>query len=607
MQRAAPLLGRAQGEPGLGLAAARRAGRLGQPLALGGVGLLVGGGLRGGQPLLEVGQAGEVLVAGGLGVDDGRVQALGLGARPAGLRAELTELLGDGRQRRVGLVQPRERDVDALLRVEPLALDPGDVEAEALALGRGLGQLRRGLVDRRLDLQQAGLRGRAARRGVRAEHVALAGHRRHVGQLGHQGARAGQVVDDGDLVQQSHQRAAQVVGAVDGVHGVRRVAREAGPLVVRGGRAAEDEPGAAEVVGLQVVDRVDGGVGTGHGDRVGGGAEGGGDGGLVPGAHRQQGRHRPHQAGDLLGRGEQRAGAVAAAEAHLEGLLAGGQRRTLAVGALHLVAGLLQPGRGVVEQAGGHLVLGVQALLARVQAGDLGLQGREVALRALGADDGLLPGVAQPADLVVGGGGAGPQGVDLAVQARQPLAAVGGRADQARHATLLLAGGLLGRTPRGHRLLQRRAVGLDLGADDLLLLEHLGGLGLQRLRVAPGLRRLGLGRRGVAEPLGGERLGAAEPLAQPRQREPGVLGARQGRQVLAQRRLEGRLALTRGGDAAPRPPSAARRGSSRRPSPARGPCAPPSGRRPSAARGRRARRPARSRPGGPPRPGGRAA
>ena len=77
-------------------------------------------------------------------------------------------------------------------------------------------------------------------------------------------------------------------------------------------------------------------------------------------------------------------------------------------------------------------MLGVEALLAGVQPGDLGLQGGEVALGALGADDGLLAGVAEPADLVVGRGGARAQGVDLAVQAGEPLAAVGGGADQAR-------------------------------------------------------------------------------------------------------------------------------------------------------------------------------
>ncbi len=162
--------------------------------------------------------------------------------------------------------------------------------------GVGLGELRLGLVDRGLDLDQARLAGRAARREVGAEHVAVAGHRRDVRQLADQPAGCGEVVDDGDLEQQPAQRAAQVAGAVDHVDGVRRVAGQAGPVAVGGRSAAEQQPGPAEVVGLEVPDGVDGGVGVADGDRVGGGAEGAGDGGLVAGAHRQQRRDRAEQA-----------------------------------------------------------------------------------------------------------------------------------------------------------------------------------------------------------------------------------------------------------------------------------------------------------------------
>ena len=53
-------------------ACARGAGRLREPLPLGGVGLLVGAVLGGGEPALELGQAGEVPVAGLLGGGDRR-------------------------------------------------------------------------------------------------------------------------------------------------------------------------------------------------------------------------------------------------------------------------------------------------------------------------------------------------------------------------------------------------------------------------------------------------------------------------------------------------------------------------------------------------------
>ena len=79
----------------------------------------------------------------------------------------------------------------------------------------------------------------------------------------------------------------------------------------------------------------------------------------------------------------------------------------LAVGLGGLLAGLGQPLVEVVEDADGGLVLGVEALLAGVEPGDPGLEGGEVALGALEPGLGLGPGLAQPADLVVGGGGAG--------------------------------------------------------------------------------------------------------------------------------------------------------------------------------------------------------
>ena len=140
----------------------------------------------------------------------------------------------------------------------------------------------------------------------------------------------------------------------------------------------------------------------------------------------------PSRPGDRVGGGEQRAGAVLAVEAELEGVLAGGEGGAVAVGLERLVAGLGEPLLDVVEGADRGLVLGVEALLAGVEAGDPGLERGEVALGAVGAGDGLLAGQAEPADLLVGGGRAGAQRVDLAVQPGQALAAVGGGALERR-------------------------------------------------------------------------------------------------------------------------------------------------------------------------------
>ena len=83
------------------------------------------------------------------------------------------------------------------------------------------------------------------------------------------------------------------------------------------------------------------------------------------------------------------------------------ERGPVAVGLLGLLAGLGEPLLDVVERGDGGLVLGVEALLAGVEPGDLGLEGGEVALGPLGAGEGVLAGPAEPADLVVRRGRAG--------------------------------------------------------------------------------------------------------------------------------------------------------------------------------------------------------
>ena len=105
-------------------------------------------------------------------------------------------------------MQLGQRDVDPLLGLVPLALEPGHVEAEPLARGDRLGQLLGGLVDRGLDLDEAGLAGRAAGGDVGAEQVAVAGHRGERGVAGEQRPGGGQVVDHGDPVEQPRERRA---------------------------------------------------------------------------------------------------------------------------------------------------------------------------------------------------------------------------------------------------------------------------------------------------------------------------------------------------------------------------------------------------------------
>ena len=385
-----------------------------------------------------------------------------------------------------------------------------------------------------------------------AEHVALAGHRGHVGQLGHQGPGRGEVVDHGHLEQQPRHRAA----AARRGHSTASTAYDAWPG--RPGQpvsAASSEPGAppsssparprSSTLRCAIASIAASLSRTTTASAAEPSAPG--DGRLVARPHRQQRGDRPEQAGHPVGGGEQRAGAVLAVEPELEGVAAGQQRGAVALGLLLLLAQLDQALLEVVEDRAGGLVLGVEPLLAGVEAGDPGLEGGEVALGTVGPGLRLLARVAEPADLLVGRARPRAQRVDLAVQPGQALAAVGGGPDQGGDPPLLLGRGVLGGPPRHDGLLERGAVLVDLGRDRLLLLAHPRRLGLELVGVAAGVDDL-LDRAGVADPLGGQRRGAAQPLAQPAQPEPRVLGPRQRGQVLPQRRLEPRLGLAGRGD-----------------------------------------------------------
>ena len=246
--------------------------------------------------------------------------------------------------------------------------------------------------------------------------------------------------------------------------------------------------------------------GVGDDDGVRRGPEGRGDRGLVAVLDVEESGHRAQQPAHLVGRGQQRPRAVLAVEADLQGVAAGDQSGPVALGLLGLLA---CPGElllDLVEGADGVLVLGVEALLAGIEAGDLGLEGSEVALGPLGAQDGVLTGVGEALDLGVGGLGPRRERVDLAVQAGQALAPVGGGTLQPGDAAVLLGSGLLGRALGRHGGLEDLALPLDLLGDLGLLAAHPPGLGLELVGVAAGVDAVGLGRAGgVPDALVGQR------------------------------------------------------------------------------------------------------
>ena len=143
--------------------------------------------------------------------------------------------------------------------------------------------------------------------------------------------------------------------------------------------------------------------------------------------------------------------------------------------------------------------------------------------RVLGAGEGLAAAGVEAGDLLVGGFEAGLDGVDPSGQAGEALAAVGDGTQ--RGAVGLLRGGvlLLGAVAAQRGIGERLVGGLGLPAQALLLDPHVGRLCLERLGVAAADVERGLV---LSRPhaLGGDRDGGGDPLAEPGQRVPLLLG-----------------------------------------------------------------------------------
>ena len=106
------------------------------------------------------------------------------------------------------------------------SLSSRDMSKPSRSRGRDrLGQLGVGLVDRGLDLDQALLARGAAGGEVGAEHVAVAGHRGDVGQLGDQAAGGARSSTTAVLNSSRLSAGRSVVGALHHVDGVRRAGR----------------------------------------------------------------------------------------------------------------------------------------------------------------------------------------------------------------------------------------------------------------------------------------------------------------------------------------------------------------------------------------------
>ena len=197
------------------------------------------------------------------------------------------------------------------------------------------------------------------------------------------------------------------------------------------------------------------------------------------------------------------------------------------------------------EGLAGPLVLGVEPLLSRIESGDPRLQGGEVVLGLLGPSQRRLTGLDETAHLGFGRRGTRAQTVELAMQPGQALTPVGCGPLKAGDSTLLLGVRRLRSRARLQSGGQHGRQGLHLGRDCGLLCSHRLGAALHLVGIAVG--EGGFGRiGGIANPLVGQGLCAPDPVAQPGQAEPGVLGSRQRGEILTQGRLESGLLLTGG-------------------------------------------------------------
>lgn len=267
------------------------------------------------------------------------------------------------------------------------------------------------------------------------------------------------------------------------VGGVRRsVAARLVRYVVGG--AGEQQGGPARVLLAQQADRVGGGRRGGHREGVGGGTEGGGQGGLVARRHGEESGGGAEQSGEAVLGGEQRSGAVLAAQAQGQCLVPGLRGGALAFRRGGRLTRGAQRGLRLGQCPPGGVVPLGEFLVAGVEPVDLGPERLVLLLRRRRALSGLVPRLGQPLDLGLGGGGTGAGGADLAAEPGEVLAAVGDGAGGVLEAAFLHGQFEFEVGTVGGRVLQGVFGRLQGRFEFRLLLADAGGLALQFLRVA---------------------------------------------------------------------------------------------------------------------------
>ena len=567
---ARPLLGGAQCESGLDLLRAGGLDGLGRGVADLGVRLVLHRFVLGdGELLLRRLQGEQRVGAAGLDLVAARAEALCLrGRRPDGL----LERPEPGGRPRAALFR------GALLALGRFGLGPARGLLGARTLQRGQ-QTRDllvdaperggGVVDGGLDVEGAAARAGAARRPVRAEHVAVG---RDSGPPGRDDQPGGLVVghEDDPTQQRPHRGRDRTVpghrrrrpprprrpgkgGDGQAVIGARRPVHRRGD-VRRGGRpfrcrirgrggqpvrrcrcaAARHQQGCpAARVRPEGAEGGEGSVEVGHGQAVGELAQGRGHRCARLGLDGDQGGHRAQHPVGV----EERRGAVAPGQPDRERLHPRVPVRPLPFRLPLARHELRDPPPRHLVGLGGVGAAVVQRGVALGEGAELVAGGGQLGLRGGGAFLRLDQRVGEPLDLLRRGRRAAAQRLGASGERRKPGAPVGEGAEGGQVRPLRRGQRALVRRAR-LRDLQQRAPGRHYGGDQhLLLLGDRLGLGVELVGIPAGGARLA--RRGeMAGALLGQAHGPREPLGQRRQAVPGVLGGGQARRVLRERRLQ---------------------------------------------------------------------
>src|SRR6266508_4318157 len=215
------------------------------------------GGLGELQPLLKLGQRFQASFPGVFGLLLGGGQALGLGLGRTRGGAQLGQAPGGGVALPLGVLASGRGRVDLLLGGVGVGPRTVELAAQGAEPRLGVDALGAGLLDCRLDLDEAGLLARAAGRREGADHVAVGRDRAQRWSVADNGSGGGQVGGEDHVAQGAAQGRPQVFRRLDQVERPPGAVRKDGtvePAVLARVGRGDEQRGPAGVLPLEQLD-----------------------------------------------------------------------------------------------------------------------------------------------------------------------------------------------------------------------------------------------------------------------------------------------------------------------------------------------------------------